>query len=76
MLFQRQHKHQHSLQSACRFTLLLQQDLGMQYATALLGLSIGPPLLNALTVIIGVVLAYFLDGGINKQQLVFPGMVS
>ncbi|KAF6262348.1 ureide permease-domain-containing protein [Scenedesmus sp. NREL 46B-D3] len=49
-------------------------DLGMQYATALLGLSIGPPLLNALTVIIGVVLAYFLDGGINKPQLVFPGM--
>jgi hypothetical protein len=48
----------------------------MQYATALLGLSIGPPLLNALTVIIGVVLAYFLDGGINKPQLVFPGMVS
>lgn len=47
----------------------------MQYATALLGLSIGPPLLNALTVIIGVVLAYFLDGGINKPQLVFPGMV-
>lgn len=46
----------------------------MQYATALLGLSIGPPLLNALTVIIGVVLAYFIDGGINKPQLVFTGM--
>ncbi|GBF92541.1 ureide permease-like [Raphidocelis subcapitata] len=49
-------------------------DVAMQYTTALLGLSIGPPLLNATTVVLGVVLTYFLDGGINRPELVFPGM--
>lgn len=33
----------------------------------------GPPILNSITLIVGVVLAYFLDGGINKPQLVFTG---
>lgn len=37
------------------------------------GLSVGPPILNSITLIVGVVLAYFLDGGINKPQLVFSG---
>lgn len=30
-------------------------------------------MLNAVTLIVGVVLSYFLDGGINKPQLVFTG---
>jgi hypothetical protein len=49
-------------------------DIAMQYAVAFLGLSIGPPLLNAMTIIIGTILSYFLDGGINKGYLVFPGL--
>lgn len=49
-------------------------DIAMQYAVAFLGLSIGPPILNALTIIIGIILSYFLDGGINQAHLVFTGM--
>jgi len=48
-------------------------DLALQYSIALCGLSVGPPILNSITLIVGVVLAYFLDGGINKPQLVFTG---
>lgn len=47
--------------------------MALQYSIALCGLSIGPPILNSITLIVGVVLAYFLDGGINKPQLVFTG---
>ena len=49
-------------------------DIAMQYAVAFLGLSVGPPILNAMTIIIGTILSYFLDGGINKGYLVFPGL--
>lgn len=49
-------------------------DIAMQYSVAFLGLAVGPPILNALTIIVGVILSYFLDGGLNKPYLVFPGM--
>jgi hypothetical protein len=54
-------------------TVRCSADLALQYSIALCGLSIGPPILNSITLIVGVVLAYFLDGGINKPQLVFSG---
>ena len=49
-------------------------DVALQYAVAFLGMAIGPPIMNALTVILGIIISYFLDGGINKAYLVFPGM--
>jgi hypothetical protein len=59
----------------CGGFCLAMGDLAIQYTTAFLGLSVGPPLVNALTIIVGVILSYFLDGGINNPRLVFPGMV-
>jgi hypothetical protein len=49
-------------------------DVALQYAVAFLGLAIGPPIMNALTVILGILISYFLDGGMNAAYLVFPGM--
>lgn len=53
--------------------MLVAADLALQYSIALCGLSVGPPILNSITVVMSVVLAYFLDGGINKPELVFTG---
>ena len=49
-------------------------DIALQYAVAFLGLTVGPPILNTIVVVLGTIFSYFLDGGINKAYLVFPGM--
>jgi hypothetical protein len=62
----------HPHPSSCSQSLL-PADLALQYSIGLCGLSVGPPILNSITLVVSVVLAYFLDGGINKPQLVFTG---
>ena len=49
-------------------------DIALQYAVAFLGLTVGPPILNTIVVVLGTIFSYFLDGGINNAYLVFPGM--
>jgi len=49
-------------------------NLGLQHALSLLGVTIAVPLFSSCIVIIGTVLNYFLDSGLNEAKILFPGV--
>ncbi|KAK9935031.1 hypothetical protein M0R45_022147 [Rubus argutus] len=49
-------------------------NLASQYAFALVGLSVTEVITASITVVIGTVLNYFLDGKINRADILFPGV--
>ncbi|XAR65278.1 hypothetical protein NMG60_11009338 [Bertholletia excelsa] len=49
-------------------------NLSTQYAWAFVGLSVVEVVSSSLTVVIGTTLNYFLDGKINKAEILFPGV--
>ncbi|XP_028761923.1 ureide permease 1-like isoform X1 [Neltuma alba] len=49
-------------------------NLFTQYALALVGLSVAEVVSASITVVIGTTLNYFLDDGINRAQILFPGV--
>lgn len=59
--------------AVCAGMLLFMGDMSMQYGVALLGMSVAMPLINSLEIIISVVINFFLDAGLNKKALLFPG---
>ncbi|GJN34918.1 hypothetical protein PR202_gb23627 [Eleusine coracana subsp. coracana] len=50
--------------------------LGTQYALAFVGLSVTEVVAASLKVVIGTTLNYFLDGRMNKAEVLFPGVAS
>ncbi|XP_052173012.1 ureide permease 1-like isoform X2 [Diospyros lotus] len=49
-------------------------NLSTQYAWAFVGLSVTEVITASITVVIGTTLNYFLDGKINKAEILFPGV--
>ncbi|KAL1126130.1 hypothetical protein V6Z11_A13G091100 [Gossypium hirsutum] len=49
-------------------------NLSTQYAWAFVGLSVVEVISSSMTVVIGTTLNYFLDGKINKAEILFPGV--
>uniref|UniRef100_A0A7N0UDQ8 Ureide permease n=2 Tax=Kalanchoe fedtschenkoi TaxID=63787 RepID=A0A7N0UDQ8_KALFE len=49
-------------------------NLSTQYAFALVGLSVTEVITASITVVIGTTVNYFLDGKINKAEILFPGV--
>ncbi|XP_028785591.1 probable ureide permease A3, partial [Neltuma alba] len=49
-------------------------NLSTQYALALVGLSVAEVVSASITVVIGTNVNYFLDDGINRAQILFPGV--
>ncbi|XP_047966829.1 ureide permease 1-like [Salvia hispanica] len=49
-------------------------NLATQYAWAFVGLSVTEVISSSITVVIGTTLNYFLDGKINKAEILFPGV--
>ncbi|KAH9606997.1 hypothetical protein KSS87_013772, partial [Heliosperma pusillum] len=49
-------------------------NLSTQYAWALVGLSVVEVVSASIAVVIGTTLNYFLDGRINKAEILFPGV--
>ncbi|KAL2349163.1 hypothetical protein Fmac_003163 [Flemingia macrophylla] len=49
-------------------------NLSTQYAWAFVGLSVVEVVTSSITVVIGTTLNYFLDGKINKAEILFPGV--
>ncbi|KAK4777845.1 hypothetical protein SAY87_018032 [Trapa incisa] len=49
-------------------------NLATQYAWAFVGLSVTEVMTASITVVIGTTLNYFLDGKINKAEILFPGV--
>ncbi|KAK9909739.1 hypothetical protein WJX75_006774 [Coccomyxa subellipsoidea] len=55
--------------------LLCLGNIGTQYALAYTNLSITEVVSSSLTVVGGTILNYFLDGRINRAEILFPGVV-
>lgn len=49
-------------------------NLATQYAWAFVGLSVTEVITSSITVVIGTTVNYFLDGRINKAEILFPGV--
>ncbi|XXG63448.1 hypothetical protein AAC387_Pa05g1640 [Persea americana] len=49
-------------------------NLSTQYAWAYVGLSVTEVITSSITVVIGTTMNYFLDGRINKAEILFPGV--
>ncbi|XP_072087772.1 probable ureide permease A3 isoform X3 [Arachis hypogaea] len=49
-------------------------NLASQYAFAFVGLSVTEVITASITVVIGTRLNYFLDGKINRAEILFPGV--
>ncbi|KAK3035933.1 hypothetical protein RJ639_031356 [Escallonia herrerae] len=49
-------------------------NLTTQYAWAFVGLSVTEVVTSSITVVIGTTMNYFLDGKINKAEILFPGV--
>ncbi|PKI53351.1 hypothetical protein CRG98_026288 [Punica granatum] len=49
-------------------------NLATQYAWAFVGLSVTEVVTSSITVVIGTTVNYFLDGKINKAEILFPGV--
>ncbi|KAL9253086.1 Ureide permease 2-like protein [Drosera capensis] len=49
-------------------------NLSTQYAWAFVGLSVTEVITSSITVVIGTTMNYYLDGKINKAEILFPGV--
>ncbi|GAB2280190.1 Phospholipid metabolism protein [Dionaea muscipula] len=49
-------------------------NLATQYAWAFVGLSVTEVITSSITVVIGTTMNYYLDGKINKAEILFPGV--
>ncbi|KAJ7561898.1 hypothetical protein O6H91_03G046400 [Diphasiastrum complanatum] len=49
-------------------------NIGMQYSLAFLGISLAEVVTASLAVVVGTTLNYFLDGGLNRAEMLFPGV--
>ncbi|KAJ4973002.1 hypothetical protein NE237_006176 [Protea cynaroides] len=49
-------------------------NLSIQYAWAFVGLSVSSVITASITVVIGTTINYFLDGRINRVEILFPGV--
>ncbi|KAG9130089.1 hypothetical protein Leryth_012843 [Lithospermum erythrorhizon] len=49
-------------------------NLSMQYALAIVGLSVTEVITSSIAVVLGTTLNYFLDDRINKAEILFPGV--